>query len=52
MAVKYCIERNFFREGWYEVDASTSHNCQSLINSLFNVMRLSINSLDDLIDML
>ena len=35
MAVKYCIERNYFRDGSYCIEANMNHNCQSFMNSVF-----------------
>lgn len=52
MAVKYCIERNFFKDGFFEIDLGMHHNCHSFMNSLFQAMKVHITDLDDLIEMI
>ena len=49
-AIKYCCERNFLRDGAYQVVVETSHNCDGFLNNLFQTMRLNIYHIEDLIE--
>jgi DNA repair ATPase RecN len=49
-AIKYCSDRNFLRDGAYQIIVESSHNCDGFLNNLFQTMRLNIYHVEDLIE--
>ena len=49
-AIKYCMERNYFRDGVFEVDGETSYNCHSLMTQIFSDLKLQFNSTEELVE--
>ena len=47
-AVKYCIERHFFKDGAFNIDIVESTSCHSFLNMVFKRFKLEIDNLDDL----
>ena len=51
-AIKYCMDRNFFQDGVYQVETRTINSCQGFLNLLFECMRLQTDTLEDLIEII
>ena len=34
-SIKYCTERNYFRDGAYQIQIESRQNCQGFLNQLF-----------------
>ena len=49
-AIKYCMDRNLFKDGFIDVNAAMNFNSLSFKKNLFNQMKLQITKLEDLID--
>jgi hypothetical protein len=47
-AVKYCIQRGYFKNGAYSVDTEDTNNCHTFLNLLYKKMKLNIDNVDDL----
>jgi len=51
-AIKYCLERNFFEDGAYQIDMDQRNTCEGFVSLLYQAMRLEPDSLDDLIEII
>ena len=51
-AVKYCIVRGFFKDGAYNIESGGTNNCHTFLNLLLKKLKLTMESLDDLCQMI
>lgn len=49
-AVKYCVERNMFNDGAFNIDNEGNSSTQTFLNLVFQTLRLEKTNLDELTD--